>query len=300
MAEPSTEPSEQPFNVLAVDLGVRHLVAGVVGPDGEVGVRDRVVPPTRQPWVALARLVDRVLAATPPESRPSVCGVTGPGPVLADIGEFRSVTVHGWEGVPLRRLVAEATGLPTVLSSTGHAHAVANAPERGLLIGLYLGDQVDGGIVRDGRLLGGANGHLGGFGHMLVDPDGAVCPCGSPGCLDLYAGAVSLESQFGREVSRVPETTIDRAGIMLARACASLAAMLDIHRIVIGGPVVTALGRRLTDALSAELDQRSRLVHLEELHIRAVRQHVLVGAAAVARHRVATGGIDPVPAMTPS
>ena len=89
---------------------------------------------------------------------------------------------------------------------------------------------------------------------MLVDPDGAVCPCGSPGCLDLYAGAVSLESQFGRGVSRVPETTIDRAGIMLARACASLAAMLDIHRIVIGGPVVTALGRRLTDALSAELD----------------------------------------------
>ena len=65
-----------------------------------------------------------------------------------------------------------------------------------------------------------------------------------------------------------------------------------------GGPVVTALGRRLTDAMSAELDQRSRLVHLEEIHIRAVRQHVLVGGAAVARHRVATGGIDPAPAVT--
>ncbi|MEL0283356.1 MAG: ROK family protein [Ilumatobacter sp.] len=298
MAEPDEGPSDATPHVLAVDLGVRHLVAGVVGPDGEVGVRDRVVPPTRQPWVALTRLVDRVLAATPEESRPTVCGVTGPGPVLADIGEFRSVTVTGWEGVPIRRLVAETTGLPTVISSTGHAHAIANAPDDGHLIGLYLGDQVDGGIVRDGQLLSGANGHLGAFGHLLVDPDGPVCACGATGCLDLYAGAVSLEAQFGREVSRVPDATVDRAGIMVARACASLAAMLDIHRIALGGPVVTALGRRLTDAMSAELDQRSRLVHLEEIHIRAVRQHVLVGGAAVARHRVATGGIDPAPAVT--
>jgi len=298
VADAREVPADTAGHVLAVDLGVRHLVAGVVGPDGEVGVRDRVVPPTRQPWVALTRLVDRVIAATPEDSRPTVCGVTGPGPVLADIGEFRSVTITGWEGVPVRRLIAEATGLPTVLSSTGHAHAIANAPGNGSLIGVYIGDQVDGGIIRDGELLSGANGHLGAFGHLLVDPEGPSCACGASGCLDLYAGAVSLEAQFGREVSRVPDAIIDRAGIMVARACASLAAMLDIHRIVLGGPVVTALGRRLTEALSAELDQRSRLVHLEDLHIRAVRQHVLVGGAAVARHRVATGGIDPAPAVS--
>jgi len=298
VADAGEVPADTAGHVLAVDLGVRHLVAGVVGPDGEVGVRDRVVPPTRQPWVALTRLVDRVIAATPEDSRPTVCGVTGPGPVLADIGEFRSVTITGWEGVPVRRLIAEATGLPTVLSSTGHAHAIANAPGNGSLIGVYIGDQVDGGIIRDGELLSGANGHLGAFGHLLVDPEGPSCACGASGCLDLYAGAVSLEAQFGREVSRVPDAIIDRAGIMVARACASLAAMLDIHRIVLGGPVVTALGRRLTEALSAELDQRSRLVHLEDLHIRAVRQHVLVGGAAVARHRVATGGIDPAPAVS--
>ena len=48
---------------LAIDVGHDRLAAGVVNPEGEVVVRDRVATPQRDVWPALKRLVSRVVAA---------------------------------------------------------------------------------------------------------------------------------------------------------------------------------------------------------------------------------------------
>ena len=73
---------------------------------------------------------------------------------------------------------------------------------------------------------------------------------------------------------------------MVARACASIAAMLDVADIVIGGIVPSVFGTPFFDALARELDQRSGLDHLESLRIRGTgigRVGPLVAAAAVAK-----------------
>ncbi len=40
---------------------------------------------------------------------------------------------------------------------------------------------VGGGIVLDGRLLDGRLGNAGHVGHVIVEPDGRLCPCGAQG-----------------------------------------------------------------------------------------------------------------------
>jgi len=269
-------------SVLAIDLGVRHLAVGVQGPDGELGVRDRIATPSREPLRALLRLVDRVLAATPETHRPAVCGVTAPGPVLEGIGEFRPLGITTWHGVPLRREIQRLTGLETVLESIGRAYATVAAGD-GSAVALHLGDQVDGGIVVDGRLMRGATGHAGMFGHLAVEHPGAMCVCGASGCLEAYASARAIEEQTGRDLARTPPALVERAGIMVGRACASLAAMLDQREIVLGGPVVAVFRDAFVDAVRGEFEQRCRLSHLTGVGVRVAQFHVLSAPASISQ-----------------
>ncbi len=267
--------------LLAVDLGERHLAAGIVSADGSMGVRDRVVTPSKDPLDALLRLLDRVLAAAGEGRMPIGCAVSGPGPVDPSSGEFRPVGLTRWHGLSVRRAVAERTGLPTVLESVGRAYASA-VSEGESVVAVHLGDQVDGGVVIDGVLLDGANGRAGMFGHLMVDPSGPLCVCGAVGCLEVFAGPHSIEAQTGRDLISTPLALIDRAGIMVGRACASLAAMVDVRRIVVGGLLVEVFRDRFIEHLRTEFEERCRLSHLTDSSVRVVQQHVLAGPAAIA------------------
>jgi glucokinase len=281
---------------LAIDLSPSRLAAGVIDLDGNVVVRDRVATPARSVWPALTRLVSRVLAANKSDVVATGCGVTCPGPVDRGTGAMKPVGLPDWHDYPLRRELRATTGLDVEIDTAGRGLALAEmwlgeaallGTEHQQFATLALGDEVYGALVVRGRLMEGLTGNLGQFGHLIVEPDGVECSCGATGCLTAYAGARSIEASTGRELGRTPAAITERTGIMVARACASLAAMLDVSDIVIGGIVPSVLGGAFFDALEKELDQRSRLSHLADLRVRGIgesRIGPLVGAAAVARH----------------
>ena len=60
------------------------------------------------------------------------------------------------------------------------------------MVMVTLGTGIGGGVVAGGRLLVGANGFAGEFGHMVVDPNGPPCPCGRRGCWERYASGSGL------------------------------------------------------------------------------------------------------------
>ena len=55
-----------------------------------------------------------------------------------------------------------------------------------------LGTGVGGGIVLGGKIWRGMSGIAGEFGHIIVDPEGVPCTCGSRGCLEQYASVVGI------------------------------------------------------------------------------------------------------------
>ena len=266
---------------MVIDLGERHLAVGIIDGDGNVGVRDRVVTPTKDRLPALTRLIHRVLAATPAEQRPVMCAVTGPGPVDEECGCFSPLGRNDWDGLPIRDSISDIVECPTILESTGRAYALAAAGGTSV-IGLHLGDDVDGGIVVGGRLLAGERGSVGAFAHLGVEVDGRPCICGKSGCLETYASVRGIEESTGRGLVSTPTSLITQSGMMVARACASLAAMMDIHRIRIGGVVVEAFREAFIASIHSELEERSRLTHLRDLDVAVSQFHVLAGASAVA------------------
>lgn len=276
---------------LAIDLGASRLAAGVVDGSGSVVVRDRVTTPTRNVWPTLIGLVRRVLAAAPDDEPPVACGVSCLPPIDHTTGRLTPLHMPTWVGFPLRDELHEATGLAVSIDSLGRSLALAEtwcgvAVDQRDVVAVYAGDVVDAGIIANGRLLQGRTGNVGQIGHLVVEPGGLPCTCGGDGCLDAYVSAGAIESDTNRPLRRTPVSIMERSGIMLGRAIASVAAMVDCSSVVLAGSVPTVFGAPLYDAMSRELEQRSRLSHLGGLSVVPVGMGTggpLVAAAAVAR-----------------
>jgi predicted NBD/HSP70 family sugar kinase len=61
---------------------------------------------------------------------------------------------------------------------------------------LNLGTGLAAGLVIDGRLWRGARGAAGEIGHIPVDPNGVLCPCGQRGCLETVASGSAIARQW--------------------------------------------------------------------------------------------------------
>lgn len=199
----------------------------------------------------------------------------------------------------MRERIHELTRLPTILAPSSQARVIAErwiGTARGVsdVMVLLLSDAVEAGVVSGGRLLGGRRGNAGQIGHLNVEPNGAQCVCGASGCLWAYASAVALQSEMNRPLRRAPGPVVERTGVMIGRAIASAAAVLDFRLVLLAGTVPTTFGTPLLEAAGRELDQRSRIGFLRSMPDRARplvqlgmstlgRESALVGAAGLGR-----------------
>lgn len=274
---------------LAIDVGGTKLSAAIVGEQGEVLVRDRLSTPPRDVWPALARLARRVVAAAP--TVPRGCGVGCGGPMNPGTGTVSPLHIASLRDFPLAAEVEALTGLPTVVDNNAKAVALGEAwcgaavGERDF-VAVVMGAGVGGGIVSGGRLLEGRLGNAGHIGHMVVEPDGRDCACGGKGCLEAYCSGAAIEADTGRPPQRAPQAIVERTGLLVGRALASLGAICDLKLAVIGGSVALGFGEPFFGAVQSELDQRARLSFISGFRVAPVglgQLAPLVGAAALAR-----------------
>lgn len=287
----SLEPSPDRGPILAVAIEPGRLVAGLVDRAGDVLVRDRISTPARDVWRALEQLVLRVMAAAPPDlGPPAIAGVSCEGPVDQRSGAVSPNVIGPWSNFPLRTRLEELTGIPVVLDSAGGAAAEA---ERWLgaavgiasYVNVVVDRAVDSACVIDGVRLRGAHGNAGSIAHVLVEPDGMPCWCGAAGCLSAYVSSTSIEAEMNRPLRRATDSIVDRTGIMLGRAVASMAAMVDVTTFFVSGVVIDTFGDRLMAAIGRELGERARLPTLGALRVAEPGHGIpaLVAAASLAR-----------------
>ncbi|GAA4628894.1 ROK family transcriptional regulator [Actinoallomurus vinaceus] len=196
--------------VLAVDLGVRHLVVARVGLGGDV--LDRVEAEPGRDWSELDATVDAIVEAcrrlrvgAPDGARCVGVGLSVPGVVRQEDGLLRFAPNLGWIDLPLGARLGERLDLPAFLANDADLGALAEH-WRGAAVGydhvvVISGEiGIGGGILVGGRPLRGRGGYAGEIGHLRVNPDGRLCRCGSVGCLETEAGVEALLGAAGRPV----------------------------------------------------------------------------------------------------
>ena len=267
---------------LAVDIGGTKLAAGLIAADGTVVAR--VQRPTRlnheiqdvaaqgdhsgdgaeRLWRDLEALVWDVVGAVPAADRLVVCGVGCGGPMTPGGEEVSPLNISVWRSFPLRSRLADATGLPTFVDNDAKALAlgegwVGAAVGARNYIAMVVSTGVGGGIVLDGRLLGGRLGNAGHVGHIVVEPDGRPCPCGSHGCLEAEASGTALAAITGGPASLAPPELVERSGTLVGRAVGSVVNLLDLPLAVVSGSVALGFGYAFFRAAQTELDARCGL-----------------------------------------
>ncbi len=276
-------------HALAVAIEPTRLAAGLVDSDGGILVRDRISTPTHEVWRNLEQLVRRVIAAAPEGvGAPHAVGVSCAGPVDTRAGTVSPPLVPSWTAFSIRDHLEALTGLPVELDTLGGA---ATEAERWLgeaagvssYLTVQLDATVESGCVIDGVRLSGAHGNAASIAHIQVEPGGKPCRCGASGCLETYVSSTALEAELNRPLGRATVPVIERTGIMLGRAVASITATLDVTTVFVSGNVIDVLGDPLIQAFRNELTLRSKLPNLAGLRIIEPHERIvsLVAAGAL-------------------
>jgi glucokinase len=276
-------------SVLALDVGGTKVAAGVVDRDGRLVRRaQRPTPAQADGDAVLTALLD---AADEVRSGQEVaCGVGSGGPITPDGHAVSPLNIPAWRDFPLHRRLTEELALPVHIDNDAKALALGEgwrgaAAGEANFIALVVSTGVGGGIVLDGRLLDGNAGNAGHIGHLVVEPGGRDCVCGSRGCLEAEVSGTAIAARTGRAASDADSTERARAGRLVGQAVASVAALLDLRLAVVAGSVAHGFADDFFGPAQDEVDRRARISFAAGARLRPAGlgdAGPLVGAAAVA------------------
>jgi glucokinase len=309
--------------VAGVDVGGTNVAVAAV--DGE----DRVHHRRKRPTPGSAQeVVDLITAMVQELPDVTAVGVGLPG-LVQDNRVLTAPNLTGWdEHFDAVELLREALRVPVFVGNDadvgllGEWQAGAALGQHDVL-GVWLGTGIGGSLILGGRPYRGATGVGGEFGHLLVQPGGAMCGCGRRGCVEAYAGrrmmglAAAAERAAGRESAlfsimakkgkltptssvwgsalkvgdAVATELMDAAVEKLGIAIGSVVNLLDPDLVVLGGGMAEEFGQELADRVASAAEPWT-------MHVREDRKYQVavlgdnagvVGAATLARAGVLTG-----------
>ena len=314
-------------SALGVDFGHRHVRVAVADLSSAV-LAERFVEmdvddvPEEALDAAAELAADVLTEAGVARSRVIGAGMALSAPIDRHKGVVGSTVLPSWAGIQAGEELSRRLEVPVELDNDANLGALAEisfGAGRGLADVVYvmMSSGVGAGLVLGGRLYHGASGIAGELGHIQAQPEGAMCRCGSRGCLETVAstgallallrpthgadltlhGLLDLVAEGDLAALRV----VNDAGRAVGRAVADLCNYLNPAAIIVGGDLSPA-GDPLLDGVREEIDRYALRGAARAVEVRAgvlgERAEVL-GALAVVigdTDRLRAAGLAPVPA----
>jgi fructokinase len=246
---------------LGLDLGGTKMEIAALDAQDRFLLRERIATP-RSYDASIRAIVELTHAAATRLAISPRLGVAIPGSVNPATGLVRNANSTWLNARPLAQDLAAALGAPVRLANDANCFALSEAIDgagagANTVFGAILGTGCGGGVVIGGRLVQGANGIAGEWGHTplpwMTDEEfpGVACWCGRRGCLETFISGTGLARDH-RQVSgrdwmaeeidaaaqrgdALAQAALTRHCARLARALAVIADVLDPDVIVLGG-----------------------------------------------------------------
>ncbi|MFK8165748.1 MAG: ROK family protein [Lewinella sp.] len=246
-----------------IDLGGTKIEGVILAEDGSIIDRRRIATEREGGYdhivSRIALLVDEMKQAT--GLHPEKIGIGTPGTIDPPTGLMKNSNTTVLNGQPLGKDLTTKIGVPLTMANDANCFAVAEAlmgavpklaPSAKVVFGVILGTGIGGGLVVDGKILGGAQGIGGEWGHMFLDNSGGYCYCGRIGCAERILAGPSLEKYYanisGRSLTMkeiVPRyqsgtdsaatATMERWFHFFAKGISTIINVIDPDVIILGG-----------------------------------------------------------------
>jgi predicted NBD/HSP70 family sugar kinase len=235
---------------------------------------------------SVIELIDRV--AIDPDTILGL-GVASPGPLDHVKGiVFNPPNLPGWHEVTLAHELRTKTGYPVIVDNDATAAAIGERWAGGAqgvrnFAFVYMGVGVGAGLFLEDHIYRGTTTNAGEFGHLILNPEGPQCFCGSRGCVEAYCapravvGAVSRRLARGESSSltsgpsgpefeaiagaalegdRIARDEIHRSAYLLGCGVVGLVNMLDVELVVLGGRGFRRIGEMYRDVIERVVRER--------------------------------------------
>jgi len=260
---------------VGVDVGGTRIAAGLVERKGRIVKDAKRLTPKNGPFAVIDGIIDLVEEVCSGIQHSEMAGVGIGLPAQVDFlrQEVEFCTNLPLAGVDVRSLTMSRTKAEVTIDNDGHLAALGEArygAAKGVrdFLMITLGTGVGGAMFLDGEPYRGNRGLGGEIGHMVIDLDGPMCPCGGRGHLEAFLGRAAI-AERGREAAKAftGRAILDAAGgdadkitaeavliaasggdpvargvlldcgIILGRALVGFVNMLNPKLIVVGGGV---------------------------------------------------------------
>src|SRR5450432_899441 len=257
---------------IGIDLGGTKIEGLVLAADGRERARQRIDTPTSGYEAVLNALTNFVNGLEAVASARCTVGVGTPGFLSPATGLIRNSNLLPLNGRAVDRDLAARLDRPVRIANDANCFVLSEAADGAaarwarrdddppdVVFGATLGTGVGGGLVVDGRVLGGANGAAAEWSHTTLpflhagERSPYECFCGNAGCIESFVSGRGLAGAF-REVADdtlppieighraeagdpAATAALDLYSDRLARALAGVINLVDPRVIVLGGGV---------------------------------------------------------------
>lgn len=193
--------------IWGVDLGGTKIECAVMNrSSNEIISRQRVPTESKQGYEHILNQIQKVISQVSKEvnAYPETVGFSTPGTVDPGTQLLKNSNTTCMNEQALKKDIEEKLGVPIAIANDANCFALAEAtmgagkkyPDAQVVFGVILGTGVGGGLVVNGKVIGGKHGIGGEWGHNVLIDDGLDCYCGKKGCNEKYFAGPALERHY--------------------------------------------------------------------------------------------------------
>lgn len=249
-----------------IDLGGTKIEGIILDKDDHhIITRLRVPTEGNQGYEHVLSQINKLIEMMNQESQlqPRVIGMGTPGTMDPILNVMKNCNSTSLNGKNLQADLESMTGISFHLSNDANCFAVAETmmgaipkemPDAEVIFGVIMGTGVGGGLVVNGKVIGGRQGIGGEWGHNFLDDSGGKCYCGKVGCvetiisgpaLERYYKSISGQTRSLKEITTgykadddpFAKETMQRLFHFFGKAISVVINIIDPDAIVIGGGV---------------------------------------------------------------
>ena len=207
---------------IGVDLGGTKILAGIFDSDHHCLASEKTKTNQEDGYDAVCgQIVETIHAAAElagiDPAKVNGAGIGAPGSISSDESRVLFAPNLGWRDAPLKADLEAELGCPVWLgndcnvAATG-IHRLELEAKPNDMVSIFLGTGIGAGIITNGVFLTGATRAAGEVGHMVLDPDGPVCGCGTRGCFEALASRTAIFNKVKSAVNDGAKTLLMDAG----------------------------------------------------------------------------------------
>ncbi|MFS0821487.1 ROK family protein [Bacillus sp. 1P02SD] len=226
---------------IGLDIGGTKILAALVSQNGEVLSKCQTDTKKGKEQFGdflLTTLNALIKEASIEKTRIKGIGIATAGVIDSKKKEILFASNLGLSNFPIGLFLENKLGLPVQLYNDANAAAVGEwmwgaGKGKQNLIYITVSTGIGAGIISNDKLLTGLSDSAGEFGHISINFDGPLCPCGNKGCIENYTSGTAIAKIAHERIKNgaVSHYLSANAGVITAVDVCNAAEMGDFFSI---------------------------------------------------------------------